>query len=313
MSKCTEVKSSAVCSGTVNIDTPSCEKRKRGQRDSSSSTDSISPYLDQKRIKQRLSLSFTESESVLEADTIDSLHPNMEALKKELLSAMADMKTTILEEIKQVKSSIDESVKKLGERTTTLEEENETLKDDLTTVTIELAELKTELAEVKDNLKEVTDKADKGVRRSVDNEQYSRKSNIKIYGLQEDLNENPVDIALKLFEEKLNITIVKRDVDVAHRVGKRKPGQHRGLLVKFIHREDKSTIIKARRQLKGSGITIADDLSQDMQMLFNRVKNDSRLKDSWTWDGKVFVKTKDDKVFTIAYGQRLDEVIHVVK
>ena len=116
------------------------------------------------------------------------------------------------------------------------------------------------------NIKEVTDKAEKGVRRSVDNEQYSRKSNIKIYGLQEDLNEYPVDIALKLFEEKLNITIAKRDVDVAHCVEKRKPGQHyRGLLVKFLHTDDKRTIITARHQLKGSGITIADDLSQALQ------------------------------------------------
>ena len=49
------------------------------------------------------------------------------------------------------------------------------------------------------------------------------------------------------------------------------------------------SLLMNRKKLKGSGVIVADDLCQEMIKVYNRVRNDPRVKDAWTWFGKIFV------------------------
>lgn len=52
-----------------------------------------------------------------------------------------------------------------------------------------------------------------------ENEQYSRKSNIRVLGVQEPYDENCETQVCQLLHEKLGINITEDAIDAAHRVG----------------------------------------------------------------------------------------------
>ena len=150
---------------------------------------------------------------------------------------------------------------------------------------------------MKEQLKNTT-KTVKQVRaHAVANEQYSRKSNIKILGLPENKELEKVDsktLVLDFLKEKLDIDLDIGEVDAAHRTGKPDKNRNRSLTVCFLRRENNYTVMRARKKLKRSGIVIVDDLCKGMQELFNRIKQDTRVKSAWTWDGKVYMIRKNN-------------------
>ena len=79
---------------------------------------------------------------------------------------------------------------------------------------------------------------------------------------------------LDFLKEKLDIDLDIGEVDAAHRIGKPDKNRNRSLIVHFLWRENKYTVMRARKKLKRSGIVIVDDLCKGMQELFNRIKQD---------------------------------------
>ncbi|KAK9709228.1 hypothetical protein QE152_g26752 [Popillia japonica] len=93
-----------------------------------------------------------------------------------------------------------------------------------------------------------------------DIEQYSRRSNIRIVGLPEEVSENTMDKVLTFCSEKLDLKLGSNDIDRCHRVGKPING-HRALLIKFVGYNIKREIFKRRAALKNTRILIAEDLT----------------------------------------------------
>lgn len=61
--------------------------------------------------------------------------------------------------------------------------------------------------------------------------------------------------------------------------------------------------------MKSSKISINEDLSRGMQMVYNRLRANEAVKDTWAWNGKLFFKTHDEKTHRIRYGQTVQDVI----
>lgn len=66
-----------------------------------------------------------------------------------------------------------------------------------------------------------------------ENEQYSRKYNLRISGLDETEGEDCVQKICDFCEEKLDVSIDKSDVDRAHRIGSKHLDKKRSLIIKF--------------------------------------------------------------------------------
>ena len=79
----------------------------------------------------------------------------------------------------------------------------------------EIASLQSEVTKLKSKLIEASAKAN-------DNEQYSRRNNIRIFGLAETEGEDCYDEVLKLCQNDLEINVTRDELDHAHRVGKPK-------------------------------------------------------------------------------------------
>lgn len=231
----------------------------------------------------------------------------MDNLESKMCALMDRMKNEIIREIKQeirssVAEAIQENIQGLDSRLVKLEEENKQLRADIQI-------MKDETLSRSEAIKIVRDAKAHAVR----NEHYSRKTSIRIFGLKENKDEECINLALDLFQEKLNVPLSMRDINVVHRVGARNADRPRPMLVQFMRKDDFWTVIRARKLLKGSGVTIVEDMPREVYLLLNRVKNDSRITDAWTWDGKVRIKTKDGKVHRIEYGQTLEQVIGKVQ
>ena len=144
----------------------------------------------------------------------------------------------------------------LEARVTQLEEEN--------------GELKKRLENTDPNVKSVI-----GIQgaRIAELEQYSRRTNIKIFGVLETANnggkKNTVDIVKNIFEIRLQQTITTTDILAAHRIPTRNKTQPRPIIVKFLRSEAQESVLRSGWKLKGEPISISDDLCVAMQnMLF---------------------------------------------
>lgn len=127
---------------------------------------------------------------------------------------------------------------------------------------------------------------------AAENEQYSRKTNLKIYGLDEQKDEDCVQKAIGLVKEKLGIQLYVSDISAAHRIPGGKSGA-RPVIVKMVHSTVKNKILMNRKQLKGSGVVIREDISVEYVKLMNRMEKKENVESVWFWTGKVFVKTTD--------------------
>jgi len=132
-----------------------------------------------------------------------------------------------------------------------------------------------------------------------DNEQYSRRYNIRINGLSLSNDSDIYQEAVSLFRNKLNIQNINvADIDAAHRVTSHRSTASAGeassqprsqsiVLVRFRERQHRDLVMRHRRMLKGSRITIAEDLTAANVQTLHRTRNSSLVSKCWSWNGKI--------------------------
>lgn len=97
-----------------------------------------------------------------------------------------------------------------------------------------------------------------------------------------------------MINTQLNIHMIPRDIDNAHRLGPYKEGGTRHVIVKFVNRHVKNRVLAYRKRLRGTHISVYEDLTR----LNNEVFASARLNmaedvdQAWSRDGKLFVKWK---------------------
>ena len=135
---------------------------------------------------------------------------------------------------------------------------------------------------------------------SNNNEQYSRRDSIRIYGIPLPVSENISDhgtnddcegLVIKLANEKLNMDLSRMDIEAAHRVGRVKDNLQ-PVIVKFHRRATRDKMIMKRKQLKGLPVRIHEDLTRLNASLLNRLGNSPLIHKSWSWMGKIWAIAK---------------------
>lgn len=125
-----------------------------------------------------------------------------------------------------------------------------------------------------------------------DLEQYTRRNSIRIHGMQEQRTRGREDTLQLVSNFLYNELQLEPDIEIAHRVGvqSRNSNQTRSIIVKFIRRSDKMDIMLRRKLLKGSGISISDDLTARNVRLIKHARTNERIEAAWSWDGKVYAR-----------------------
>jgi hypothetical protein len=135
--------------------------------------------------------------------------------------------------------------------------------------------------------------------KSNDNEQYSRRSNIRIFGLEtrnssSEAAEDCTKVVVDFCKDELGVDVKKDEIDRAHRVGRPNGNKARALIVKFKSHFSKIKVMKAKRQLKGKRIYVNEDLTKHNLWLLKQTKEACKGKGYvYTVDGNIFVKSRD--------------------
>ncbi|XP_033727646.1 uncharacterized protein LOC117316976 [Pecten maximus] len=178
-----------------------------------------------------------------------------------------------------------------------LEKENENLRE-------HVGNLENACLELQDSQKRMCERFN-------DLEQHGRKNSIRIFGLKDTSEKETVEECkekvVKLVNTKLNVGLRGEDIDVTHRLGKFVNGKNRNVIVKFTHRTKKHEIMKEKRMLKGSGITIFEDLTKFNQDRLKEAYRLNSVKNSYSIDGKLFVILKDGRKRRLSYDMPLND------
>ena len=97
--------------------------------------------------------------------------------------------------------------------------------------------------------------------------------------------ENTLELVSDLLYNKLEL---ETDIEVAHRAGVkgRNPKNPRSIIVRFLRRSDKRAVMLRRKLLKGSKVSISDDLTSRNVNLNKEARDHNRIEAVWSWEVK---------------------------
>ena len=81
-------------------------------------------------------------------------------------------------------------------------------------------------------------------------EQYTRRNNVRIYGVAEQPEENSDNLAFDFFKSELNVDIASNNISRSHRVSKKSGVEPRPIIVRFTKHNSKVAVMSRRRVLK---------------------------------------------------------------
>lgn len=146
-----------------------------------------------------------------------------------------------------------------------------------------------------------------------------RRKNIVVYGIKENPNENYFERDKIIENLATTLKIPTLDYDDSFRLGKFSPDNPRPLLIKLLRQRDKQTVMRNWGNLKGTPITIRDDLTPlEKKANFELRKKKSEILLSYPRanvkikNGKLFVRD-GDKQLTFQYDESSNEVNELVK
>lgn len=207
---------------------------------------------------------------VLGGDVEENPGPDLETLAKQLSDIAADIL-----EIKNTKTQTNQRLSAIDKKLEKISGFEKQVSDCVKKIAI-----------LEDNLQAVTKKLD-----ALENS--NRRSNLIVYGVQEQPNESPETllsvVSKEIFEGILKVNT--GGIEKIHRLGKHSTehaNKIRPIILRFSNYQDKTKIFKNCSKLKGSGYSISDD--------FSRTMRDVRKK---LWDRTKENRDKGEKVMLV--------------
>lgn len=148
--------------------------------------------------------------------------------------------------------------------------------------------IKSTISKIDEHVISLQESCKRSLREVNELEQYSRRNCLRVFGIPEKRGENTGSLIIDLAKDKLDIELATQDIDRSHRVGPLN-SKSRAIIIKFSNYEARTRLIRNRRKLKGTAITIREDLTKANQELLQAAKNNPKVKTAWTHDGKVIV------------------------
>ena len=141
----------------------------------------------------------------------------------------------------------------------------------------------TKLEESKQELKDQID----------DLEQYTRRTNIRIYGIPETEEVDTDNLAINFVHNELGIQISANDISRSHRIGKRS-SKPRPIIVRLTRHNTKVAILRNRRQLKLNKrpFNVQEDLTmprRDILKYLNQIE-EGVVDKVWNIDGIICLR-----------------------
>lgn len=127
-----------------------------------------------------------------------------------------------------------------------------------------------------------------------DLEQYQRRQCLRIFGVKEEAGEDTDQKAIEV-AKKIGVDLSVTDIDRSHRVGVSNAERPRAIIVKFVSYRKRSEVFLSKKKLKGSGVTVREDLTKCRYRLLQESIQKYGIQNVWTMDGAVIAKVNGEK------------------
>lgn len=317
--------------------------RKRKERDSKSSVDELDTSTETEIVKAKqkkknrrtehkgnettIAESETESQAP-DTDIKNELHEINLKLAKMVTKDDSSLKDLIVSVIDQMKDSILQTIEKrvgiLESHLFESQKENDRLKKEVRNLEQKLSE------KVNDQNTKLTGMKATHVERINDIEQYGRRNNLVISGIQEatetkrnaeakgetkeasrkvetanEIPEESMEKVISQLNSKLpGLNLKESEIDMCHRLGKNRSDKPRPIIVKFVSRMTKIKVLQRRKELQGTDLYINEDLTRINLSVLGTIKkklhNGERL---WTREGKLYLRNNNNFIRQIPFSE----------
>ena len=247
---------------------------------------------------------------------------NKEEMKTFIKNTIQNMTVTIQAKVeealwKRMNNKIDNLLEEtLEEKLEDKLEEKVNLKlaevnDRMDTLTCENIKLREEVDNLKKKLGHTDTVAKTAAQKANTNEQYSRKNNVKIMGVIEEPDETEDTLTRKvqhILETKADVVLADSKIIALHRIPG-KSGMPKPVLIKLRNNNEKTKIMKKRRDMKHAGYRLVDDVTKQNTKLINRLTLHKDIESAWYFNGNVFGKAKSGKHFKLEIYSDINEVL----
>lgn len=196
-----------------------------------------------------------------------------------------------------ISQAINSALKPLNDSMANLQKEVSSLKETVKNLSDELAK-KDEKIEMLEAV--VADGLD-------EREQYSRRNNLRIFGIPEAENEDTDKLVIDV-AGKMGVSLEPYHIDRSHRVGKTSENP-RPIIVKFVSYAERRVVFTSKKKLKGSRITVREDLTKTRLDLLKTAESQYSRSAVWTSDGVILVNVGKQRPFRVKTGKDLEKLL----
>lgn len=238
------------------------------------------------------------------------LNPQFATLNKQMKTNKEEWKTDVQQLKEDMKNNKTELKKEIEQLKTTLESRLTKVETDIQDTKKDVKALKKSNEARQLEIAILTKKTEALEKRTAEAEQHSRKRSVRITGVPHNTpgREDCYKTVTKFCKDKLGIELQRSEIVATHRL--RSTKAPKPILLVLTTDDVKARIIAPRKILKDSGMAVTEDLCYEYRQLVNRMYNDDRVSQTWTWNGRVYAKLEEsERVINVQYGETLDDAI----
>ena len=141
-----------------------------------------------------------------------------------------------------------------------------------------------------------------------DNEQHGRNRNLVLKGVPEQVNqrngnyEKTTELFVNSINQNTTVKVDKKDIERSHRLGRFQPGKNRPIIARFKDETQKIFLYRNKKQFKGKGQSIAENLTKRRQSIYNAACDKLNYKNVWTIEGRIYAKHGEQKISISSMG-----------
>jgi hypothetical protein len=228
----------------------------------------------------------SNSSVTVEGATVPNAADIENIVHKAVSAAVSAASAVIREEFQKLFDDLSQKIVLVEQRLVTLEEDRHASPAADSSTSKELEEIKKEIRECRIAAN--------------DNEQYSRRHNIRIRGLKTSKGNDCRQEVVEFCRNVLHLDSVDiSTIEMAHVMPSRtSEGKASGsvspaksepfVIARFFQRDIRDAVISRRKILKGTRYSILEDLTNLNVLTLNRIRNDDRVLTSWSWNGRLY-------------------------
>lgn len=177
--------------------------------------------------------------------------------------------------VKELSKSLAESICKK------FEQKIEEISEEITEIKLEFQEFKRNVAENEARYQYKLNSLEQGI----------RNKNIVVFGLPEKKDEAIEKHLLDILNSKLKLNLTAGHIERGYRFGKKQRNKPRGVVITFREFKMKNKIYSMKKELKGTGLTIKEDLTSQNLKILNQAASKYGFKNVWSKNGVIYVNT----------------------